>query len=228
MRAWEGKPRGSCHLRGKPCSSFSPRFCVKSNCNTHPLLPPRTSVFKPQKLNLRKGVYPGDTSPPPHAEAPCGSRSLTRWVLRSRVPLERAAGGAHGLPQLPARGDSSEVLGDLGLAEDLQELRPWEEAGRAGCVCMKAPAHPWLRGSWVREVSEAPFRVWASLTTWGKFGLNRCLYGLDCGRRKLMAAESPGSWETRETRAPHPRLNHRLLLDPRIARLGIPRFSLSV
>lgn len=56
--------------------------------------------------------------------------------------MERAAGGAHGLPQLPARGDSSEHLGDLGLAEDLQELGLWEEAGRARCVCMKVLRTP--------------------------------------------------------------------------------------
>lgn len=129
--------------------------------HTYPLLPPHTSVSKSQKLHLRRGVYPEDTPVPPPAEAPGGSRSspLTEWVLRSRAPLERAAGGAHGLPQLPARGDSSEHLGDLGLGEDLQELGPWEEAGRAGCMCVKGAALLWLRGSWVRGVSSAPSHV---------------------------------------------------------------------
>lgn len=65
------------------------------------------------------------------------------------MPLERAAGGAHGLPQLPARGDSSEVLGDLGLAKDLQKLGPWEAAGRAGCVyeSCRAPLASWVLGT---------------------------------------------------------------------------------
>lgn len=67
---------------------------------------------------------------------------LTGCVLWRRAPLERAVGGAHGLPQLPTRGDSSELLGDLGLAEDLQELGPREEADRAECVSMKAAALP--------------------------------------------------------------------------------------
>lgn len=82
-------------------------------------------TLKPQKLHRRSGVCTEDISLRPHAKAPCGSRgSLTRWTLRSRAPLERAAGGAHGLPQLLARGDSSEHLGDVRLAENLQELGP--------------------------------------------------------------------------------------------------------
>lgn len=164
MRLWEGKLRGSCQQRGEHCISLLPRFCMKSKSNTHtythPLLLLHTSVSKPQKLHLRRGVYPEDTSLPPHAEARGGSRSsLTRWVLRSQAPLERAAGGAHGLPQLPARGDSSEHLGDLGLAEGLQELGLWEEAGRAECMCVNGDASPRLPGSWVRGVSSAPSHV---------------------------------------------------------------------
>lgn len=62
------------------------------------------------------------------------------------MPLERAAGGAHGLPQLPARGDSSEHLVHLGLAEDLQELEPWEEAGRAECMHVKGGRVPLASG----------------------------------------------------------------------------------
>lgn len=73
--------------------------------------------------------------------------------------MERAAGGAHGLLQLPARGDSSEHLGVVGLAEDLRGLGSWEEAGRAECMCVKGAALPWLRESRERGVSAAPSRV---------------------------------------------------------------------
>ena len=57
------------------------------------------------------------------------------------------------------RRDSSEHLGDLGLAGHLQEFGPWEEVGRAGCVRVKGIAHRRLPGSWEREVSAAPSRM---------------------------------------------------------------------
>ena len=202
-----------------------PKILHEIKVQQTPSSPSHTSFFKPQKLKLRKGVYLGDTSPPPRREEPCGScSSRTWWVLRSLAPMERAVGGAHGLPQLPARGDFSEHLGDLGLAEDLQELRLWEEAGRARCVCMKAAAHPWLRGSWVRGISTAPFGVWASLTTWGKFRPSRCQDGLVCGQRSslLRVPVDPGN---QEGRGP----SQRLLMDPRRARRGVPLvFTFSV
>lgn len=51
------------------------------------------------------------------------SRFAQPLGVRESSRAERAAGGAHGLPQVPARGDSTEHLGDLELGEDLQELR---------------------------------------------------------------------------------------------------------
>lgn len=149
--------------------------------------------------------------------------------------MERAAGGAHGLPQLPARGDSSELFGDLGLAEDLQELGPWEEGGRAGCACLKAAAQPWLRGSWVRGVSPAPFCVWESWTTWGKFRAQPLpvWFSLWLEKANLTAGGRRDRWPLGNVsdggqgrRGPRP--NHRLLAQPRIARRTVPRFSLSV
>lgn len=84
---------------------LSHRSCMKSKCNTHT---PYTPVSKPQKLHpgdwFMKGTLP---SPSRRRGAPwprCAS--LTRRVFRSPAPLETAAGGAHGLPQVPTRGET--------------------------------------------------------------------------------------------------------------------------
>lgn len=102
MRLWKGKPRASCHRRGKSCLSLSPGFCIKSKCNTHPLLPPHTSVSEPQKLSLRKGVYPGDTSPPPRAEALCGSQFSPG--AQSRAPWRGRRAALMDYPSCPREG----------------------------------------------------------------------------------------------------------------------------
>lgn len=70
-----------------------------------------------------KGTLPSP-SPRRGAPWPCCA-SLTRRVFGSPAPLETAAGGAHGLPQVPKGGRNwSEHIGDLSLAEDLQEFGP--------------------------------------------------------------------------------------------------------
>lgn len=161
MRPWELKWRGSCLQGWKPCTFLPPRFYMKSKCNAH--TPSSSSPHFSLQAPPRRGVFPGYTS-----LLPTSPRQVCLWSLRtpltggcpsSPVPLERAAGGAHGLPQLPARGDSSEHLVHFDLAEDLQELEPWEEAGRAECVHVKGAARPWLRGLWTCGVSSAPSRV---------------------------------------------------------------------
>lgn len=179
--------------------------------HTHPLLPPHTSV---SKLHLGEEFIPETHLHLPTPRLPViAPYSSHGWVLSCPMPLERAAGGAHGLPQLPARGDSSEHLVHLGLAEDLQELEPWEEAGRAECMHVKGAAYPWRRGLWTCWVSPAPSRVWASLTTWGKFRCRRCPDGFVCGRRRrasqlsrrvIAVAATGGPQERGGTRAPHP------------------------
>lgn len=124
MRLWEGIPRDSCHQRGKPYIFLLPRFCMKSKCNMYIHIPsspsPHFSLQAPEAPPKWRRLS-WDTSSPPHAEAPCGSHScpLTGWVPRSGARMERAAGGAHGLPQLPARGDSASsvwqrICGDSG------------------------------------------------------------------------------------------------------------------
>lgn len=174
MCPWEGRARGSCHRRGKPCKILHETKVQ----HTPPSLSPHTSVYKPQKLNLRKGVYPGDTFPSPPVEARVG---LTRWVLRSRAPLERAVGGAPGLPRLPTRGDSSQLLGDLSLAEDLQELGPWEEA-RQGRVCVYESGRAPLT-SWVVDTRGVPGTLpcVGEFDNLGEVGAQRCRDGLVCG-----------------------------------------------
>lgn len=132
MRPRELRPRGSCLQRGRSCTSLLPRFCTKSKCNAHPLLPAHTSVFRPQKLHLGEEFIQGTLLhvPPPRR------RVLRGFAVLLLIPGGSwDAGGAPGLPQLPARGDSSEHLGDLGLGEDLQELdRGRKRAGPGVCV----------------------------------------------------------------------------------------------
>lgn len=73
--------------------------------------------------------------------------------------MEREAGGAPWTTLAAREKGPSDHLGDLGLAGDLQEFGPWEEADRAGCVRVKGTAHRRLPGSWAREVSAAPSRM---------------------------------------------------------------------
>lgn len=84
-----------------------------------------------------------------HLPTPRPSLRVSRFAqplgVRESSRTERAAGGAHGLPQVPARGDSTEHLGDLELGEDLQELRGNPQGG----VCLKGrtPLAPGVMGT---------------------------------------------------------------------------------
>lgn len=95
---------------------------MKSKCNLHRHVrsspSPHFSLQVPQSSTEGEACIAGHRFTPPCGGSPWGSQlSRTRWVpFRGGARMERAAGGAPGLPQLPARGDSSEHLGVFGLS----------------------------------------------------------------------------------------------------------------
>lgn len=145
--------------RGTPCCK--PLATTPSPYRTRPHLSasPRTPGAPPGRRGegRRRSLHHPAPRPP---GVPAVRSRAGCWAASG---TERAAGGAHGLPQVPARGDRRRHPGGRGLGEHSQESRGSRPAGgvRRGT--------PPPRGPWAHSVSPACSCTHASLATWAKF-----------------------------------------------------------
>ena len=101
-----------------------PRFCMQSKCNTHPLFSlPALQSANPFWAPPRRGVYPGDTSPPRPRRGALGGLAvfLLPPVSAPETSTPGEGGGWRSLdyyPSCPREGTRVRA----GLAGDLQEL----------------------------------------------------------------------------------------------------------
>lgn len=106
-------------LEGTPCNRLLPKVLEHTSAPVRQSPNPQGSIPRapPRESSLRKGQL---AAPP--------SQFTHSLGVREPSGTERAAGGAHGLPQVSARGDLIQHLGWAGICGNL------EEAGRAAGV----------------------------------------------------------------------------------------------